>query len=353
MKRVIISILLIIVLIPLELINWICMFLDYLFFPDFRKTMIQQPVFIIGMPRSATTLCFSILSSDEGNFSSMKLWEILFAPSVIQKKLLRLLNRADNFCGNVLYHLICKLDRFFFSKNDPFNYVSLFKEEEDEFLLLHIFFTPFLILLFPWHNKFYSMVDFDTTLSARQKLLTMVFYRSCIKRHLYVAGKGRRYLSKNPSHSPRIMSLTNYFKGAQFIYMLRDPLHSIASAVSMFMHFEKGLCTEADNESILSYTLRLADIYFYYPLVTCKDLVRKTMLICHFKDITSNSSVTVEAIYDFCRLEPPAGLIQSLSIQELDTRKYISRNRYNFEELGLEEKYIHDRYSFVYSKFSV
>src|SRR6185295_17602712 len=71
----------------LILITWnrIFMFLDWIFFPGFRKMKLKKSAFIVGLPRSATTHTLTLLSSDKDHFTCFKLWEIIFAPSIIQK----------------------------------------------------------------------------------------------------------------------------------------------------------------------------------------------------------------------------------------------------------------------------
>ena len=85
MRSFILALLLIIMAKPLLIINWLCLALDNLVYPGYRKTVIRPPVFIIGMFRSATTLCQNLMKSDAQNISYLRMWELLLAPSVIQK----------------------------------------------------------------------------------------------------------------------------------------------------------------------------------------------------------------------------------------------------------------------------
>ena len=67
------------------LVNWACLGLDELLFPRFRKQKIVRPLFIVGPPRTGTTLLHRLLAKDD-QFTSMRTWEILFAPSIVQKR---------------------------------------------------------------------------------------------------------------------------------------------------------------------------------------------------------------------------------------------------------------------------
>ncbi|MBA4367501.1 MAG: hypothetical protein C0403_07665, partial [Desulfobacterium sp.] len=83
----------------LELINWTCLFLDEIFFPGYRRVAVLNPVFVVGFPRSGTTYLHRLLNSDYEQFTSLKLWEILFAPSILQKKFFRILGKIDRMIG--------------------------------------------------------------------------------------------------------------------------------------------------------------------------------------------------------------------------------------------------------------
>jgi len=63
-KRFLFLVLLIFIFITVESINMTCLFLDNILFPAWRKTVIKAPVFIIGMPRTASSRLQSILCED-------------------------------------------------------------------------------------------------------------------------------------------------------------------------------------------------------------------------------------------------------------------------------------------------
>ena len=99
-----------------EITSWIGFFLDDILFPGYRRQAVRQPVFIIGPPRSGTTFLQRLLAQDEGRFSSMKSWEIMFAPSVTQKKFFAALGRLDSLCGSPLYRLVRAVETLMFEK---------------------------------------------------------------------------------------------------------------------------------------------------------------------------------------------------------------------------------------------
>ena len=60
---------------PLWMVNHLALLLDEIFYPKYKKLEINKPLFIIGIPRSGTTLLFRSLALDQEKFSYFLLWE--------------------------------------------------------------------------------------------------------------------------------------------------------------------------------------------------------------------------------------------------------------------------------------
>ena len=70
----------------LKLSSWLGFAWDDLFYKEYQQQKLAQPVFIIGNPRSGTTFLHRLMARDERNFSYIRMWEVIFAPSVSQRK---------------------------------------------------------------------------------------------------------------------------------------------------------------------------------------------------------------------------------------------------------------------------
>src|ERR1700741_1425327 len=136
-------------LVGLIVINRTFLFLDLLLFPSFRKIKLTKAVFITGVPRSATTYLYSTLASDQRQFTFFRLWELLFAPSIIQKHFFHWLSWIDRRLGRPLYHVSFSWDRLFLSRIARLHKTGLTQPEEDELLLIYAFSSVFLTFLFP------------------------------------------------------------------------------------------------------------------------------------------------------------------------------------------------------------
>ena len=81
-------------------------------------------------------------------------------------------------------------------------------------------------------SNIWELLNFDQNYSINLKSKLIKRYKGLIKRHLYIAGKDKIYLSKNPYFTPLIQTLKNNFDGAQIIGCHRNPSKSIPSLLS-------------------------------------------------------------------------------------------------------------------------
>src|SRR5262249_28350585 len=87
------------VLYPLgELFLALCLALDYVFFPAFRKVKVEAPVFVIGNPRSGTTHLFRLMAMDQARFTSLTFLEIIF-PALVLRWFFDVLRKIDPSLG--------------------------------------------------------------------------------------------------------------------------------------------------------------------------------------------------------------------------------------------------------------
>jgi len=159
----------------LEITNWTCLFLDEIIFPGYRNVEIKKPVFIAGFPRSGTTYLHRVMDNDP-QFSSLKLWEIIFAPSIIQKKFFRQLGRLDRAMGKPLYRISIAIENKVFAGSRSMHKISHFEAEEDEIILIHVFSSLFLTFMFPF-DEMNQFSRFDTDVSPERRKKIMKFYK--------------------------------------------------------------------------------------------------------------------------------------------------------------------------------
>ena len=235
------------------------MLLDDCFFSDFHLQEVDNPLFIIGNARSGTTLCHRLLANYDDQFTSMQLWEILFGVSVTWRLLFYMLYDLDQcYLSGFINYLIRILDKQTLGRL-PAHPFSLFEMEEDEWLMMHIFSSQLVLLFFPCGLSVYKCLstmpclpNFEQDLTIKQQDYILLYYKSCIQRHLYARRLLRHiknnsfvsfsptlhtiptlyYISKNPTFTVRLNALSRTFPSAKFACMIRDPVEAVPSMVA-------------------------------------------------------------------------------------------------------------------------
>ena len=229
--------------------NHIGFLLDDVLYPDWRNTSVDRPLFIVGNARSGTTWLHRLIALDSDNFTSFLSWEILFAVSITWRRLFLCLYDFDKiYFSGIQFRIISTLERYLVG-GIKVHKIGLQEFEEDEWLMMHIFLSQLVLLLFPLVGALlFPLVSFDKAdkieLPACIRRQIFTFYRECVQRHLYarsgnfscekcsLGGNSKIFVSKNPSFTMRLELLYETFPGCRVTCLLRDPMQSIPSMIS-------------------------------------------------------------------------------------------------------------------------
>ncbi len=209
--------------------------IDNLFFYKFKKVDVKEPLFIVSMPRTGTTMLLHLLSSLKNDFTSFKLWELLFAPSICQKLIFLAINKID-----IKFNLKIKKTIIYFS-NKVYKNIStihntgLEQPEEDEWILIWSLSSAYIQYFYPDTKLFDSFLDFDNQVHEKKKKRIMKRYFKLIQRHNYVFNQNqkKKFLSKNPFMMSKIDSLYNQFHDAKILSINRCPNVIINSTINL------------------------------------------------------------------------------------------------------------------------
>ena len=335
----------------IELANWLGLLLDEIFFTGYYRQAVREPVFIIGVQRSGTTFLHRLLNEDTANFTSMKMWEIVFAPSVTQKKIFRMLGALDDVCGNPLAKFVVKIETRFFSNLADFHKYSIFAAEEDEFVLVHIFSSLFLVTMFPFGDLLRPFVYFDMQLDTKQKTSIMAFYKRCVQNHLYVFGREKHFLSKNPFFSGMIQSLTKTFPDAKFLCMVRTPFETVPSAISMWSTCFHFFLSPLDPLPLLDSQREIITHYYRYPLEQLAAMSPERQQVVAYPALVTEPARTTIDIYNNFKLAMTPAFMLTLQREEEKARRYASRHAYSLEQFGLSRDQLLQDYADIFDRF--
>ncbi|MEW6665329.1 MAG: sulfotransferase [Thermodesulfobacteriota bacterium] len=343
------------VFLPLYLISecfhWLGLLLDEILFPGYRKVEIRQPVFIVGVPRSGTTFLHRVLALDERRFSCMKLWEVLFAPSIVEKKLYLALGALDRVLGGPGKRLLIALEKRRFRELGKMHKLSLFEPEEDDPILIHIFSSVFISFAEPFPDLFRPLAVFDTELPETDRTRIMGFYRACVQRHLYVFGKGRQFLSKNPAFSPKVESLNRTFPDCKIVCTVRDPGQVVPSLISLLSRFYGAFCDPPDPYPEREGILELLDHWYRYPAERLKRWPEHRATFMVYDRLVAQPDAAIRELYGGFGFELGEAFEAVLTRETEQARQYRSRHEYSLDRMGLDSGSLRERFADIYERF--
>lgn len=333
----------------LETVIWIGFLLDNLFYRRHRKQPVSQPVFITGMFRSGTTFLHRLMAQDNDRFTTMAMWEILFTPSVSQRRFVYALAKP---LKPPLSFLASRMEARWNQRN-VMHRVSMREPEEDEYLLLHIWSSLTVGLSAGFLDEAMPYTYFDSQLPQRDRQRIMGFYRRCVQRYLFAHRTPQNigYLAKNPALCPKLHTLYEFFPDAKIIYLVRNPLEVIPSFLSMMQFTWRVLGAPAEGSELRDYLLAMARHWYDYPLQYLDKMPDDSYVIVNYDELIRDPSDTVRKIYQ--RIGLPISMdFERVFQREADkARAYRSRHDYSLEKLGLDREQILEEFQDIFQRF--
>jgi hypothetical protein len=277
------------------------------------------------------------------------MWEILFAPSITQKKIWRFVGACDRKMGTPLKKVISAFEKRLPSELQSMHKVGLFEPEEDDLIHLHIFSTAFLIYPFPF-DEIKTFLFFDTDLEPEERAKIMNFYKRCIQCHLYIYGREKRFLSKNPSFSVKVRSLAEAFPDCRIICMVRTPLEAVPSAISWMSYGLKGYNSFDDRLLAEEIPKGISHLYFY-PREQIKKLPPDRGAVLRYEDLVTDPSKFVRDLYFRFGMDIHPKFQTILEDVTEENKNYKSRHTYSLESYGLSRDKLFRDYKEIFDTF--
>ncbi len=328
--------------------NRFFMLLDWVFFPFFSKEKIDKPVFIVGVARSATTFLYKTMAKDHEQFTCFRFWELLFAPSIIQKYICVGIIALDRKIGRPVKRLALQMDKIFLKRINRVHETGLNKVEEDEILLLYTFSSMYLNFFYPEVKALDQVLFFDEQFPEKRKKRVMNYYRRCVQRHMYVFGNSsqKTFLSKNPAFISKLGSIADLFPDAKLIYMIRSPYKTIPSVINMNALVSSLFC---NTKYLSSGNVRTSEVVMrWYEIADASIRAHWTNrhLIVPFKEVTSNPKETLNAIYSFLAISSTP-LAFAIRNEEQGLVKQNSTTASYDQKAGVDSDRISSRLKFI------
>jgi len=350
-KRLGVLLLALVIYIPVEIMIWMGLGLDRLFFPGFKKVNVQAPIFIIGNPRSGTTFLHRLLSRDEGHFASMTTWEILLAPAVSTRKFIWAAAKLIRLLGIPIRSLIRRWEREW-QENNVVHKVRLRGPEEDEYLWVHIFSTLKIWSFAAMVEEAEPYIYYDQQMDPVQKGRMMAFYHAALQRHLCSRDAQEEiYLAKNPNFSPMVRTLLDQYPDARFIYLVRSPLQAVPSHLSLKEKEWQLLGSPLEPYAAREFILEESLHWYTYPLDELEKLPEDQWIVLEFEKLVGDARTAVREIYRRFDLALSESFNRILQEEARKARQHESEHEYSLSEMGLSEERLKECFAEVFKRF--
>ena len=307
-------------------------YLDEILYPEYRDAIIH-PVFIIGQPRSGTTLLHRALATDSDSFFAIRHIEWRY-PFISLQKLLKSTGFAPRFF-KANYWPDTNIGR----RAAHMHPNTMADWEEDGIFFEERFLQHFFLFLrFPY-PELLNRIDEFQELPERVRKRILVTHSQVVKKVAYLRNRSHAYyLSKEVTSHSKIPDLLQMYPDARFIVMVRESSKCMISLLAL-MRASTNAKIGVDPLTIPGWyetfiermrcdSERLADL--------CRTRITRDHLVpvsCAY--FTSHIRATVEAIYFALDLKASTAFLSYLD--ELDARQTKREKGYSYPPLKLSD----------------
>ncbi len=326
--------------------------IDDLLYPGYRQLSIDRPVFIIGNPRSGTTFLHRFLLETE-RLAAFELWQMLL-PAI----------SAQNALGGMV-DSFAPLSPARYHGSDAHQTSLRDVETDDVAAFFHYLdggfaWSYFLAWDDDWGSEKCMKIFDEEKEDPEYRARLYAFMESNWRRSMYRKQK-ERFVAKSSLFTLRTQSLLRRYPDCKFIYMVRDPLETIPSGLSLMtsvLERSYNLFEDAEPERLRRYLENLyrASCYMYEKFDQVQrttPIPEKNLRIVTYPDLSRRLEPTVLELMDFLELKPVEGFYDKLKKQAEKQRTYKSAHKYSLEKYGLTEERIRKDLAFVYDKYDV
>jgi hypothetical protein len=328
----------------------ICLALDEIFFPGYRRVQVKAPIFAIGHARSGTTLTHQLLTKDERLVWSMT-YE-LFLPAIVQRKLVRFIADLDRrHFGAALEKRVEAWEDRTFAKGRNMHPMSLTGPEEDEFVMSKTGLSGTLLMLFPYFEQLGGLSRLDEQTPA-QRARVMNYYRQTLQRQLYMDGPELTYLSKNPGFCNRVKTLIEYFPDARFIVNMRHPYKPIPSLMKMMVRNWKAAGQEREQMDRSLELLKQNSLDSYrHPVEVLDQHPEIRWAVLDYEKLIESPKDALLDVYEKLEIPPTPEFIKALDEEEQHGKEHRADHIYSLDEFGITHEEIQTDLAPLFERF--
>lgn len=327
----------------------ITLFLDNLFFPQYKAVEIKQPVFLIGHGRSGTTFLHRLLNQT-GEFAVFELWHLLF-PALTARILIK-----------PLIQFLIKTKRDTIYPKQVGHELTLTTVEEEEVLFLHKLDTQFALFVSPlgFDNQEHPEIRFHDQQPTARRKESVNFFKACLQRQILYTGKPQ--IVAKPNYSiHRIKTLIEEFPDAKFVYLVRSPYETISSHLSLHRNIfdnQWGIENIPTAKLMRYYQRRYrynVDLYrYFFQCQKEQEIPADQVMVVRYDSLHSDLYGTFEKLVKFTGISCSENLRHAVLKQSQSQRDYKRTHTVmDVEEFGITQAQITEDLSFVFKEYQL
>ena len=302
--------------------------------PTIEQQPITRPVFIIGMPRTGTTILHAMMHEDAANRSPL-CWECLLPYPVPQ---------PDTFHDNPQLRTIAKeFDQLFKLVPDFKKKHHMEVDSPQECLGINMLDMN----SFQSAAQVYIPSYMDWFIKESDQTETMRFHKRFLQYLQSDGAKGERWLLKSPVHLMRLKEIFEVYPDACIIMTHRTPAKVVPSASSLIASVRSLYSDHEDLERTGEEQATLWSDYFNRSLEARKDLNKESQILdLRFEDFVSDQVGTIQQIYkhfDWNLTDTALDKMKNFLAQNPKDKH--GAHEYSLEDFGLTEQEINKQFS--------
>lgn len=289
--------------------------------PEIESQRIEAPVFIVGLPRTGTTLLHGLMSEDPAN-RVPRTWEVMYPAGI-----------PDSAGGDERARLRTASRLAWANRLAP------------EFKRIHpiapdlpqecIAITAPVFMSIQFHTT-HNVPAYEDWFEANDQRLAYRFHYRLLQ-HLQAQRPGRRWVLKAPGHLFALPALLEQYPDARIVQTHRDPLRVMASMASHATVLRRAFSDVADPRQIANdWAARWGRALDGF--LACRDRAEQgRFLDLGYEDIEKTPLAAMERVYEFLGWpytdEARAAMKRFL---EANPKNKHGVHRYSLEQYGLD-----------------
>ena len=288
-------------------------------FPHVSEVKIERPIFILGLPRSGSTLLHELMDCHP-NLRAPMFWEATFVPD----------QSAMDRCRQLVTALQINVVNVISPGFQAVHQLGTFRPHECITLQA-------LSLRTMQFHAVHDVSDYNAWLETCDWQPAYNMHMRCLQ-WLQFNGKDQRWVLKAPGHMLSIEALNRTYPDAKFIQLHRDPCEVIPSMASLFLHLRTPFASEVDRQAIGQDVTRQwqQGLHATMQQRAADTGLDSRFLDISYRDLVSDPLARMQEISAFCGLNEDEATTQLFA-------DYLAQNpkgrhgahRYSLEQFGL------------------